>query len=226
MERQYSGLLIRCYTSAMHRIATALTLVLSIALLSATSTGVQADSGRKLYKWVDEKGVVHYGDSVPPQYSKKEARILNERGIEIGRREAEKTDAERAAEQAKSQAAANSKQRDQILLNTYVSVAQIEELRDQRLDLVEGQIKVTSQYVATLNNRLGELQTRAQTFKPYSSDAKAKQMPDGLAEDLVRAVNDLKVQELNLNSKRAEQDEMRREFQADIERYKELRGIR
>lgn len=200
-------------------------LLLTFAALF-TSSAQAADSGRKLYKWVDEKGVVHYGDSIPPQYAKQERQILNDRGVEVGKLEAEKTEAQRAAEQAKQQAVADAKQRDQILLTTYVSVTQIEELRDQRLELIEGQLKVTNLYLGTLNNRLRELHSRSQMFKPYSSNATAKPMPDALAEDLVRAANELRVQQTNMDGKRAEQAEVRRNFQADIQRYKELKGIR
>ncbi len=197
----------------------------ALAALWSASTPA-GDSSRKLYKWVDEKGVVHYGDSIPPQYAKQDRRVLNERGVEVGRLEAEKSDAERDAEQARLQATADARQRDQILLTTYVSVAQIEELRDQRLGLIEDQIKVTRLYIDTLTDRLKGLQTRAQFFRPYSSNANAKPMSDIMAEDLVRAVNELRAQERNLQSKRAEQDGLRREFQTDIQRYKELKGTR
>src|SRR5262249_21205139 len=131
---------------------------------------------KKVYKWVDEKGVVHYGDSVPPQYSQSEREILNQRGVEIGRLEAQKTDAQRAQEAAKLQAAENAKQRDQVLLATYLSVDQIEQLRDQRLDLIEGQVKVTGQYLDTLRGRLKNLQIQARGYKPYSDKAGAGPM--------------------------------------------------
>ena len=59
---------------------------------------------KPLYKWVDEKGVVHYGDSIPPQYAKQERSVLNRHGVEVGRLEGEKTDAQRAADAARDQA--------------------------------------------------------------------------------------------------------------------------
>ena len=66
------------------------------ALLAAT-----AGSDKPLYKWVDEKGIVHYGDSIPPQYAKQERSILNRHGVEVGRLDAEKTEAERALDAAR-----------------------------------------------------------------------------------------------------------------------------
>jgi hypothetical protein len=203
------------------------TMVAALALVSLAAFA--ADKGSKdkpVYKWTDDKGVVHYGDSIPAQYSKQDRRVLNEQGVEVGRLEAEKTEAQRADEEQRSRAIASSKQRDQVLLTTYVSEQQIEQLRDQRLDLIEGQVQVTSQYLDTLNTRLDNLQTQAQFFKPYSSNAGAKPMPDHLAEDLVRTLNEIRVQQRNLASKRREQSDVRDRFAADISRFRELRSGR
>jgi hypothetical protein len=200
--------------------------VLVLALALAGGFAAAADSGRKLYKWVDEKGVVHYGDSIPPKYAKQERRVLNEHGVEVGKLDAEKTDAERKADDARLRVVTDAKQRDKILLTTYVSVKQIEQLRDQRLDLIESQIQVSDMYVANLQTRLNQLHARAQFFRPYSSNSNAKSMPDQVAEDLVRTVNEIRVQRTNLAGKRSEQDTLRKEFQADIERYKELKNLR
>ncbi len=192
----------------------------------AVAFAAQPNKGadKTLYKWTDDKGVVHYGDSIPPQYARQERRVLNRQAIEVGRLEGEKTDAERAAEAARAQALNTARHRDQVLITSYVSVEQIEQLRDQRLDLIEGQVKVTTQYLETLEGRLRNLQTQAQFFRPYSSSGSAEPMPDHLAEDLVRTVKEIRLQERNLAGKRAEQVALRTQFQSDIDRYRELRG--
>jgi hypothetical protein len=203
----------------------------ALAFILAAGAGVMSAQGQSssgsaktLYKWVDENGEVHYGDSVPPQYAKQERHVLNERGVEVGKLEAEKTDAQRAAEEALRQAATNARQRDQILLTTYVSAEQIEQLRDQRLDLIEGQVKVTSQYLDSLRGRLKNLETQAQLFRPYSTKSGTGPLPDQLAEDLVRTASDIRAQERNLAGKRTEEATLREQFQSDIERYKQLTG--
>ncbi len=194
----------------------------TVAFAAQTNKGTD----KALYKWTDEKGVVHYGDSIPPQYVKQERRVLNRQGVEVGRLEGEKTDSQRAEEAARAQALNNAKHRDQVLVTSYVSVEQIEQLRDQRLDLIEGQVQVTSQYLETLAGRLKNLQTQAHFFKPYSSNGSAEPMPDHLAEDLVRTVKEIRLQERNLAGKRSEQMALRTQFQSDIDRYRELKGIK
>jgi hypothetical protein len=62
-------------------------------------------------------------------------------------------------------------------------------------------------------------------FKPYSNEPKAPAMPDQVAEDLVRVGNDIRTQEQNLLEKRAEEATMSKQFESDIARFKELKGI-
>jgi hypothetical protein len=48
-------------------------------------------------------------------------------------------------------------------------------------------------------------------------------MPDVVAEDLVRTLNDLRTQSNALTTKTEEENTLKSQFQADIERYRELR---
>jgi hypothetical protein len=182
-------------------------------------------NGRTLYKWVDEQGVTHYGDHIPPEYAAQEQHVINARGVEISRVDAQKSADQMAAEEQKRVEAQQSQNRDRNLLNTYASVQEIERLRDQRVTLLSDQIKVTSQFLEVLNGRLNKLRTAGTHFKPYNNDAAASPMPDQVAEDLVRVGNDIRTQEQNLHEKRSEESTMRKQFDSDIQRFKELKGI-
>jgi len=70
------------------------------------------------------------------------------------------------------------------------------------------------------------LQTACALFKPYSSDAAARRMPDDLAADLVRTVSELRVQSNVLTTKQREHADVAQQFQADIERFAELQAGR
>src|SRR5450631_2273545 len=202
--------------------------VLSVLVLLATtsfSAGAAPANGRKLYKWVDEQGVTHYGDHIPPEYATQEQHVVNSQGVEIERLEAQKTPEQIAAEEQKKTEASEGQSRDRNLLNTYVSVQEIERLRDQRVALVSDQIKVTNQFLEVLNGRLKKLRTASMRFKPYSSESNAPPMPDQMAEDLVRLGNDIRTQEENLRQKRSEELTMRKQFESDIGRFKELKSI-
>lgn len=200
-------------------------LVLLLLAASAAQAAGPAD-GRKLYKWTDKAGQVHYGDQVPPEYAGEERHVMNARGVEVDKLDAQKTPEQQAAADAKVKAEAAQRDRDRNLLNTYVSVQEIERLRDQRLGLVAGQVKVTSQFLDTLQARLKKLQSQSMNFRPYNTQPNAQPMPDQLADDLVRTGNDIRAQQQNLKQKRQEEATLRTTFASDIERFKQLRGIR
>jgi hypothetical protein len=182
-----------------------------------------AADGVAAYKWVDENGVVHYGDHIPPKYSTQESTLYNRNGVPIGRTEAQKTPEQIADEEQQRQAGLRQKQHDAFLLTTYTSVKDIEALRDERLFQISGQRHAAEQYIEGLHSRLSGLQSRAKAFKPYSDKPDARRMPDDLAEDLVRTLNEMRTQRSALAAKDAEENALREQFQADIERYRELK---
>jgi hypothetical protein len=190
--------------------------------LAANNPG-SSGKGGITYRWTDEQGVVHYGDSVPPQYAQKERSILNSQGVEVRTLDAQKSPEQLAAAARAQQDILKQRQHDAFLMNTYTSVKDIEALRDLRLDQLHGQRVAAEQYVDSLNSRLSALQTRALNFKPYSSRPAAHRMPDDVAEDLVRTLNELRTQNNALTAKAEEETNTKAQFQSDIERYRELR---
>jgi hypothetical protein len=198
-------------------------LLVAAAVLIGSAWG--ASSGHKVYKWVDAQGVTHYGDQIPPEYAAQAHGVINNQGIEVEHTDAQKTPEQLAAEDQKKLDAEQRASRDRNLLSTYSSVQEIERLRDQRLSLLTDQIKLKEQFLEALNAKMNKLKVTSSSYKPYSTDPKAPPMTDQLAEDLVRVGSDIHTQEENLREKRAEQASMNQEFESDIARFKELKGI-
>ncbi len=192
----------------------------------ASRSGTSHDDGRVLYKWVDTEGVTHFGDHVPPEYASQEQHILNSKGYEIRHLDAQKTAEQAASDEKKILDAQQGALRDKNLLSTYASVQEIERLRDQRLNLLADQIKVTNQFLETLNGQMKKMRGDSMRFKPYNSDPKAPVMPDQMAEDLVRLSTDVRTQQKNLQQKRSEEATMSIQFESDIDRFKELKHIK
>jgi predicted nucleic acid-binding Zn-ribbon protein len=202
----------------------ALGLVLGLAGSLSGSVAVGATNQTTTYKWVDEQGVVHYGDSVPPQYAEKEHKLLNGQGVEIGHTEAQKTPEQLAVDAQEHDAIVKQQQHDTFLLATYTSVKDIESLRDVRLDQLQGQRTAAEQYVENLHSRLVALQGRVKHFRPYNTRPDARRMPDDLAEDLVHTLNEMHTQNNALVAKNQEVAAMKDQFDLDINRYRELHG--
>ena len=200
-------------------------LLCALTLIGHPSFGSGTTNGRTLYKWVDEQGITHYGDHIPPEYAAQEQHVINSQGVEINRLDAQKTPEQLAADDQKKSEAEQSRNRDHNLVITYASVQEIERLRDQRVTLLADQIKVTSQFLEVLNGKLNKLRASSMNYKPYSSAANAPAMPDQIAEDLVRVGNDIRTQQQNLSEKSSEEATMSKQFESDIARFKELKGL-
>jgi hypothetical protein len=204
--------------------------LLVVAAFALQSTG-SAQQGGRLYKWTDKNGVVHYGDKIPPEYANLDRDVLNDQGVAIGFEEGEITAAERAViaereavAEAERQARAEVARRDRMLLETYLTVADIVDLRDRRLELLESQIKVTELYLNNLRKRLVGLQAEAGNFKPYTTDANAPQIPENLALDISRTTASILLYEQTLARTRSDQEAVRVAFDTDIARFRELKG--
>ena len=189
----------------------------------ASSSSSSKGSTKQTYKWVDENGETHYGDSVPAEYSQREQRVLNSQGLEVTKRQAEMSAKDAAEYAAKQKEEARRKQHDMFLISTYPSVKEIENVRDVRLDQINGQITAAEAYISGLTTRVDGLKARALGFAPYSTKPGARRMPDDLAEEMVRAMSELRTQNSALATKRAEHANVVAQFDGDIKRFKELR---
>lgn len=203
--------------------------LLALAALPLAAASVSAQT--RLYRWVDDKGVVHYGDRVPPEYANRDRDVLNDRGIAVGREQGELSEQEKEAQRQRQAAEAHEREaraeivrRDRMLLETYLSVADIERLRDQRLELLEGQINVTELYLSGLRENLDGLNREAQRYKPLSDREDARPLPADLADDITRTKASIELYEDTLERARVELTRVRDAFDSDIARFRELKG--
>ena len=164
----------------MIKITTGLATAFLVAATAAATVAVAAQpTGSKgpNYSWVDKNGERHYGDTVPPEYAQSERRLLNAQGVEVQHIEATLSPQQLAERRKREQEIEQRAQHDHFLLTTYTSTRDIERLRDERLDQIDGMTKATNAYLETLDGRLTALQERAMAFKPYNTSADARRMP-------------------------------------------------
>ena len=76
--RHYAAMRIRARTHSLVLLLGAVALGMS-AQLAAQSSSSTSKHGGIAYRWVDDQGVVHYGDNIPPQYAAQERTVLNSR---------------------------------------------------------------------------------------------------------------------------------------------------
>jgi len=170
--------------------------LLAMIAIACVAWAAPADA-QKVYRWVDENGVVHFGDSIPPEYSKERHEVLDSRGMRTT-----VNDAESAPE------APARDDRDRALLASYSSVAEIEAVRDRRTGYLTSQNEVAQE-------RLEGLQVRRQELDGN---------PAALNE-LATVTQRIGEYDAEIARRNAEIDRMRVQFDADIVRFRELKGL-
>ena len=201
--------------------------ILIIALFALSSTAAAREE-KRVFKWEDEDGNVYYGDSIPAEFSERPKEVLNDQGVAVDAIEGKKTEEqlEEEARLEKIRVAQELQQRaDQALLNTYLSVEEIEMHRDRRVELFQAQAKVTELYLRNLSGRLESIRTEASRYQPYSQDSNAPMIPDELAADLRETKDTIARHESNLKKYERNEREIIERFDRDIARFKILKGI-
>lgn len=203
----------------------------NIAAGGTTHKASSQKDGPKTYRWVDKDGVVHFGDSVPPEYASSDRQVINEYGVAVSKQGGAKTPEELEAENAAAKAAEEERKkailaahRDQVLLDTYLSVQDIEALRDRRLELIDTQIKVTENYLQGLRDILQKLQGEAAAYQPYSTDPKAPPIDEKLAKELSNTMDSIMLYEKSLEDTKQRRADVTARFASDISRFRELKA--
>ena len=197
------------------------------ALLIALFVGISFSfpAAAKLYKWVDEKGVTHYGETIPPEYANRDREELNKSGrtvkvIEVPT--AEERKAQKEAEErkrAEEKAAIEQKRRDTTLTSTYSNVNEIDLARNRSLQQLNSRINNNQSQLKIATERLESLQGESATYTQAS-----KQVPGALQEDLKDAQGRVARSKLNLDKALAEKAAVEARYDADKARFKELTG--
>lgn len=197
-----------------------------LTLIPLPATAVE--KSQTMYRWVDEDGIVHFGDTIPVEYMDIERQIVNQHGVTVGVLRAKQTEAEIAEEKrlhALAVKEAIQKRRDQALLSTYLSVDEIELHRDRRVELFQAQTRVTELYLSNLRRRLESLLKEASMYRPYSDDPDAATIDPDLVGDI--SVTEDTIQRHQANLERFQQDAQNvvERFDGDINRFKKLKGL-
>jgi len=201
--------------------------IITVALVTLSSS-VFARDEQKVYKWVDADGNIYYGDSVPAEFAERPKDVLNDRGVVIdnieGKKTAEQLEQERIENEVRV-AQELQRRADLALLNTYLSVDEIEMHRDRRVELFQAQSRVTELYLRNLETRLQKLRTDASRYQPYSTDSNAPMIDENLAENLRKTKDTITRHQRNLQKYENDEKQIIERFDGDIARFKILKGI-
>ena len=190
-------------------------------LLALASLPVGAGT---IKKWVDERGVTHYGDTIPPEYVKQSSTELNSKGIVVKKTERAVTAEERKAQEEAQALSLTAKQkemeqqrRDKALLNTYTDEKEIDLTRDRNLQQAEVQTKGAELRIKQVEEHLVKYRNQAAAMTKAS-----KPVPADLKQDIADAEGEIQHQKDILEQKKKDMESVRARFEADKVRFREL----
>ncbi len=130
----------------------------SFVAAAAVLVGLSASVHAAMYKWVDEKGITHYGDHVPARYKdragdelKKSGRAVKGEQTTVAQHLPTQEELDRQRLQAKDQL--ERRRQDNALLATYASEAEIDQARDRELRRNSDVLKHSSAGLAKSKSR-------------------------------------------------------------------------
>jgi len=198
-----------------------------LILLSSSSSLLAADRG--LYRWVDDQGVVHYGDHVPARYSKRERQVLNSQAVVIDTLAAEKTkeqlalEAQERARQAELRRIATEKaHKDRVLLATYSEPEDIDRALVSAQDKIDSRINVVNINIDNLQKQRSNILDRITYFADNRSDDSEGTVVK--LEEQLGETNDELSNAISLrNNLTSERKSLATVYQGDKERFIKLR---
>ena len=186
-----------------------------------------APVGAAIKCWTNKDGVRECGNVVPPEYSQESHTTISNTGITTGVSEAAKTPEEleaekRAAEEkAKKEELAREKAAaDRVLLDTFASEDDLIMTRDGKIANIESEIKLTEGHIEKLRKNLDEIIAQAADI-----ERRGGKPGDKVQADIESVRKQIKDNEAFIEQKKAEQKTVRKQFDADLARYRELKGL-
>jgi Domain of unknown function (DUF4124) len=177
------------------------------------------------YKWVDDQGVVHYTDKMPPEAINKGNIELNKQGVPIKKtdpaltpeqRRAKEVEEERARQAAKAREEVERK--DRALLQTYTTESEIDLAKKRALSTIDGQMQSALAYSATLNKRKQDIAAKVATFGD-------KPLPPALERERANIDEELDKQAELIATKRKEVAVVNARYDSDKQRWQELQAM-
>jgi hypothetical protein len=177
----------------------------------------------KTYKWVDDKGVTHYGETIPPEYANKDRALLNKSGVVVEKQEVLTAEERRTKEasdaKVRDDAAQSRDQRrhDKSLVDSYNSVEEIELSRVRSLQQVDARINSIAAQLKMDNSHLQSVQKDA-------ASRGAGKVPAGLQDEIKDAQARVRSTQQDLDKYKADKLIINTRYDTDKARYKELTG--
>ena len=202
---------------------------IALALLAAALPPVTSAAGIKC--WTNNDGVRECGNAVPPEYAQKAHREITETGITVSTTERAKTKEElrKQREEEARQAAIRAEElrkkrereaKDRVLLSTFTTERELKLAHEGQVKAIDVRIGHTEKILKQLEQSLEQLRSQAagleRSGKPITPELKSK---------IAKVQEQMQERRDFIESRRVQKEELAAQFNQDLDRYRELKGI-
>jgi hypothetical protein len=201
--------------------------LLPLLLLCAVLVTISFNARAALYKWTDERGVTHYSDKLPVEAVNRASTVLSREGVTVRKTEPAKP-VSRAApkvqedEEQRVRLAERERllaeRRDRALLESYASEAEIDLAKSRAVATLDGQAQSAEAFIGQMGKRRAELEAKKVTYAP-------RPVPGSIEREIETIDSEVAHQNEFIAAKRKEAASVAARYDADKQRFRELRGI-
>lgn len=199
-------------------------LFLSTLLVASAAAQSSSEKPKKLYKWVDEKGNVHYSDTVPNDQIRNGRQEITGSSVKTVARQktAEELEAERLAalQEAELKRIRDAQDvADRALLMTYPTEADLFRARDKELEGVDGTMATNKMAITSHEKALTDMLSSAAEFERAK-----KPVPLQVTQSIDKIRKDLEEQRRLSSQYEASKLQIRSDYDKKLARYLELKA--
>ena len=199
---------------------------LAIVVIALACSCLQTEAAIKC--WKNHEGVRECGNSVPPEFAQQGHQEVSEGGAKVSLTKKAKSIEELKAERRAQQEALAAQERnreqavvDRVLLDTFSSEDDMILTRDGQIAHLESQVKLTEGHIEKLEASLEELIQEA-----ANHERRGKAPPEKLVKQIDSLHDQIRDNKTFIETKKLEQTHIAEKFAADIERFRELKGLK
>jgi Domain of unknown function (DUF4124) len=198
---------------------------INIAAMLIVASAVSGET----YKWVDEKGVTHYSDTLPPDYSKNANSRIDKRGMVTKKTDRALTEAEIKAREEEVKRlkqedikAKEQKRLDEIMLATYANEAEIDLVRDRSLEPFDGKIFAARERIKYVQQVLADQAKDLEFYDGLTKSGKKKSIPPRILKDIAAKKQEIVDLELSIKNLEIDKGNIVTKYSLDKQRFREI----
>jgi hypothetical protein len=199
----------------------------AILLCALIAAAVAGHAKAALYKWTDDRGVVHYSDQLPAEAVNRANAQLSKQGMTVRKTEQARavaqhvtnndTDALKRREAERERVIAE--RRDRALIESYANEGEIDLAKSRAVATIDGQVQSAHAFIAQITRRRQDLENRKAAFAP-------RPVPGEIPREIESIDAEIARQNAFIASKVKESATVAARYDSDKERFRELKAAR